>query len=984
MMPQPSEETIFHNARRIETSEARRQYLRESCGDDTGLRLRVEALLRVYENEGSFLQTPPEGLRSAPVQTAREAPGALVGPYELLEQIGEGGMGTVFLAEQTRPVHRKVAVKLIKPGMDSGQVLARFEAERQALALMDHPHIARVLDAGTADSGRPYFVMELVQGMPITEFCDQNRLGVRERLGLFVTVCQAVQHAHQKGIIHRDLKPSNVLVTRHDGTPVVKVIDFGIAKATGPQLTDRTVLTNSAQLIGTPLYMSPEQAALGGLDVETRSDVYSLGVLLYELLTGTTPFDKERLKDMSYDELRRVVREEEPPRPSTRINTLGQVATTVSAQRKSVPRRLSQLCRGELDWIVMKCLEKDRNRRYETAASLARDIDHYLHDEAVQACPPSAGYRLKKFWRRNQGLVSAAAVVVLCLVGGIAGTSWGLVRAVQAETAARAEAAAAQQARSAEAQQHQLAEKEKERAEENLKQARAAVDKLFTRVAQELAGKPHMERIRRALLADALEFYKGFLTQKGSDPQLRHETALAYARVGEIQDILGNAAEVEAASRHAVALLEKLVGDFPGVPAYREGLARSRALLANRLYWAAKYEECMRLRRRVLADYEKLAADFPTVPAYQRGVAAAHTDLGNGLKDSLGRLPEAESEFRQALAGLGQVQVNFPKEPADQTLVAHCHLWLGVLLLHSSRFPEAEPELRHALAICEQLSAKTPADPALKSKLAHAHTYMANLLQLTNRDAEAARHYGSAVAIREKLRDDFPDDADHQRRLVLEYQGLGRVLVNLGRTQEAEATLRQSVAVGRKLVADHPGVDPYPSFLARAQFQLGLFLHESNRADEAADTFRQARRLFEETVARVPDNPRHQNDLAWFLVTCPAVQFRDGERAVAAARRALQRTPTSVFYWRTLGIAQYRAGKWQDAREALAKAMELGGGGESRDWFFLAMALWQQGDRAQARKWYEQARQWMEKNLPQDALLHRFRAEAEEVLKMKK
>src|SRR5262249_30441325 len=299
------------------------------------------------------------------------------------------------------PVRRKVALKVLKPGMDTRQVVARFEAERQALALMDHPHIAQVFDGGETASGRPYFVMELVKGAPITEFCDQNCLPVRERLALFVSVCQAVQHAHQKGIIHRDLKPSNVLVTVHDTTPVVKVIDFGVAKALGQELTDKTLFTCFAQMVGTPLYMSPEQAGQSGLDIDTRSDIYSLGVLLYELLTGTTPFDKARLKEVDYEELRRIIREEEPPRPSTRISTLGQAASTVSAQRKSVPRQLSRLFRGELDWIVMKCLEKDRNRRYETPNGLARDVERYLHDEPVQACPPSPWYRVRKFVRRH-------------------------------------------------------------------------------------------------------------------------------------------------------------------------------------------------------------------------------------------------------------------------------------------------------------------------------------------------------------------------------------------------------------------------------------------------------------------------------------------------------------------------------------------------------------------------------------------------------
>jgi serine/threonine protein kinase len=344
-----------------------------------------------------------------------EGPGSIIGRYKLLERIGEGGFGVVYMAEQQQPVRRKVALKVVKPGMDSHRVLARFEAERQALAMMDHANIAKVHDAGTTENGRPYFVMELVQGVPITEYCDQCSLPTRERLELFVTVCQAVQHAHQKGVIHRDIKPTNVLVAIQDGQPAPKIIDFGVAKAIGQQLTEHTLMTAFAQIVGTPLYMSPEQAELSPLGVDTRSDIYSLGVLLYELLTGSTPLDKERLHAASYDELRRIIREEEPPRPSARISTLAaDLATTVAEHRRTDARRLRQTVRGELDWIVMKCLEKERNRRYETPNSLARDIEHYLNDEAVQACPPSLAYRLKKFVRRNK---VAAAFVVLLLVG---------------------------------------------------------------------------------------------------------------------------------------------------------------------------------------------------------------------------------------------------------------------------------------------------------------------------------------------------------------------------------------------------------------------------------------------------------------------------------------------------------------------------------------------------------------------------------------
>jgi eukaryotic-like serine/threonine-protein kinase len=410
-----TERSIFLAMLEIDDPAARSAYLDQACIGDPGMRAQVEQLLEAHQEPGPFMERSAAALVATDDEPVSEHPGTVIGPYRLLEQIGEGGFGIVFMAEQTQPVRRKVALKVVKPGMDTRQVVARFEAERQAVALMHHPNIAHVYDGGETATGRPYFVMELVHGIPITEFCDQNHLPVRERLELFVGVCQAVQHAHQKGIIHRDLKPSNVLVTLHDGTPVSKVIDFGIAKVTGQQLTEKTLFTNFAQMLGTPLYMSPEQAQLSGLDADTRTDIYSLGVLLYELLTSTTPCDKERLKTAAYDEIRRIIREEEPAKPSTRITTLGAAAMPVSANRNSDPRRLSQLVRGELDWIVMKALEKDRNRRYETASAFAADIQRYLNDEPVLACPPSARYQLRKFVRRNKGVLLTASAVVLAV-----------------------------------------------------------------------------------------------------------------------------------------------------------------------------------------------------------------------------------------------------------------------------------------------------------------------------------------------------------------------------------------------------------------------------------------------------------------------------------------------------------------------------------------------------------------------------------------
>ncbi len=427
--------SVFGEALECQSPQDRAECLDRACKNNADLRGKIEALLQAHQDAGNFLggpAAPPEVTSDHPL---REGPSSQIGPYKLLEQIGEGGMGVVFMAEQTRPVQRRVALKIIKTGMETRQVVARFEAERQALAMMDHPNIARVLDAGATEAGRPYFVMELVRGVPMTEFCNQNGLSIRDRLELFVTVCQAVQHAHQKGIIHRDIKPTNVLVTLHDGHPVIKVIDFGVAKATGQKLTDKTLFTGFTQMIGTPLYMSPEQAEMSGLDVDTRSDIYSLGVLLYELLTGTTPFTSERFKTAAYDEIRRIIREEEPPRPSTRLTTLAlEAASTVGTQRKGDPRQLSRLFRGELDWIVMKALEKDRTRRYETASGVARDIQRYLSDEPVLACPPSAAYRLRKFARRNKAVLAMAGLISAAL---ILGTVASCYFALKANTRAR-------------------------------------------------------------------------------------------------------------------------------------------------------------------------------------------------------------------------------------------------------------------------------------------------------------------------------------------------------------------------------------------------------------------------------------------------------------------------------------------------------------------------------------------------------------------
>ncbi|HEV3304118.1 MAG TPA: serine/threonine-protein kinase, partial [Planctomycetaceae bacterium] len=479
-------QAVFLAAVEAKDPAERAQIVNAQCTGDDELRARVEALLLAHDQSGELPEVGTldyAGKRQATIvgPTTSTAGKIIADRYRLLEEIGEGGMGTVWVAEQLQPVRRRVAIKLIKQGMDSRQVLLRFEAERQALAVMDHPHIAKVLDGGVTEQGSPFFVMEYVKGVPITQFCDQARVTVESRLALFVQVCQAVQHAHQKGIVHRDLKPSNILVCPYDGHPVPKVIDFGLAKAINQPLTDNTLYTAHGVMVGTPLYMSPEQAEFNNLDVDTRTDIYSLGVILYELLTGTTPLDRQRFKEAAWQEIVRLIKEEEPSKPSTKLSNSGSLPS-VAAQRSLEPAQLTRLVRGDLDWIVMKALEKERSRRYETANGLARDLQRYLADEMVEARPTSTTYRLRKFFRRNKGLVRAVAAVFLLLVAGIVGTSWGMLRAdrarQEAEDARNAEAAQRQRAVEAAA-----AEKEaKETAQEREAETRAVLDFVEKRI----------------------------------------------------------------------------------------------------------------------------------------------------------------------------------------------------------------------------------------------------------------------------------------------------------------------------------------------------------------------------------------------------------------------------------------------------------------------------------------------------------------------
>jgi eukaryotic-like serine/threonine-protein kinase len=622
----------------------RAAFLDQACGRDPQLRAEIERLLQAHDQPQGLLDdldAPAATTGPAPI---REGPGTVVGLYKLLQQIGEGGMGVVYMAEQEKPVRRKVALKIIKPGMDSAQVIARFEAERQALAMMDHVNIARVLDAGTTATGRPYFVMELVHGISITQYCDENHLTPRERLELFIPVCQAIQHAHQKGIIHRDLKPSNVMVTLYDGKPVAKVIDFGVAKATEQKLTERTMFTQYGAIVGTLEYMSPEQAEMSGLGVDTRSDIYSLGVLLYELLTGTTPLERKRLRQQAYVDAVRLIKEQEPPRPSTRLSS-SDTLPAIAAARKTEPAQLTRLLRGELDWIVMKCLEKDRARRYETANGLARDILHYLADEPVEACPPSTGYRLRKLARKHRKVLTAAAAFAFLLVAGAIASTLLAIRATRAEQLAgerlieTEEAhASAVQALDETRQAKAAADAALKRSEEDRRQAEA-VSKYLVDVFR--SPDPSKDG-REIKVADLLE---------RAEPRLTSEFAGDAVTRGRLLNALGRTYIGLALYPKAVAVLEKARSalqsvrgvDDPDTLMAMANLAEALDEVGRRRDAEALYKEVIERRERVLGP------DHPDTLAAINDLGVVYFDEGRYAED----LPLIEQAFNKRQAVLG-------------------------------------------------------------------------------------------------------------------------------------------------------------------------------------------------------------------------------------------------------------------------------------------------------------------------------------------
>jgi len=930
-------EAVFHAAAELDSAGERERYLSQACAGDHELRREVDDLLKSAEMADAVFQAGRDACRSpeaVPAMIVTEKPGDKIGRYKLLEKIGEGGMGVVYMAEQEEPVRRRVALKIIKLGMDTKSVIARFEAERQALAMMDHPHIAKVLDAGATDSphnvaqasspasspgvspgvgpggetppkpaggdacatlsaGRPYFVMELVQGVPITEFCDQNQFSAGERLKLFIPVCQAIQSAHQKGIIHRDIKPSNVLVTLNAGLPHPMVIDFGVAKATCQKLTEKTLLTNFATMIGTPAYMSPEQAEMSKLDVDTRSDIYSLGVLLYELLTGTTPFPEKRLRSVAYREMQRIIVEEEPERPSTRLRKtlLG---------KSEIPNPKSEMD-SDLDWIVMKCLEKDRNRRYETANGLAHDIERHLNNEPVVARPPSKLYRLGKLVSRNKlAFAAAGAVTAAILIGLSVSTFLFFKEKASRQRADAASKKSAQVAQFLKLMLHRVGPSVALGRDTTM--LREILDETAATVAQELKGQPEVEAELRSLMGEVYrdlgEFEKAGQMHQAALTLWRNlrgdqdaDVAKTLSNLGLVYRSQSRMEEAESILRQAV---EILTGQFD---AKDEVVLTARNNLALVLDERQKFQEAedsfrqiLTIRTNTLGDDSRTADTFnnlagvrwrqgdsveaerlhrQALPMRQRLFTAPHPDIAASLSSlglvlyNQGRYSEAETSHVAAVEMFRKVLPD--KHPDLATALNNLALVYGP----QGKWSDAEGLFREILAIRQQVLPP-----------AHAHTAdtLNNLAwvlqQQPGKQEEAERFHRQALAMRREL---WGEHAD----VVASLNNLALLLRDRGELDEAREKQTEALAMFRRLNLNHPTLE------AKFLNTLALILGDQENLAEAEKLHREA---LATGKAAPPD------DVAVWLNNIAVVRERRGDLKEAAElhRQALT-LRTNVF-----------------------------------------------------------------------------------------
>jgi len=900
--------SIFSEALEKKDTGERADYLDKACGNDAELRAKVEALLKAHQQAGDFLEVPVLGpdvtLDTSPLT---EGPGTIIGRYKLLEQIGEGGFGVVYMAEQQEPIRRRVALKIIKLGMDTKQVIARFEAERQALAMMDHPNIAGVLDAGATETGRPYFVMELVKGIPITEYCDKNNLDTQQRLELFIDVCKAVQHAHQKGIIHRDIKPSNVMITLHDGKPVPKVIDFGIAKATSHRLTEKTLFTKYAQMIGTPEYMSPEQAEMSGLDIDTRTDIYSLGVLLYELLTSATPFDAKELREAGYIQMQRIIRETEPLKPSTKLGTMGDALTDIAKHRQSSAALLPKLVRGDLDWIAMKTLEKDRTRRYETANELAMDIQRHLSNEPVEASPPSAIYRIRKFIRRHAGSVAMAALVAGAIVLGLVVSTVMYFRAEQAlgrEAAARAEAerqASISQAVNEFLNNDLLASVDPARA----KGREVTVMEVLDNAAEKIEGKFKDAPSVEASVRDTLgQTYMSLGKYKAAESHLKRALELYRGQFGgEHPDTLN--------SMNNLALLYYGQGRYnEAEPLYVKALEISQRVRGE------EHPDTLTLMNNLALLYHGQGRYNEAEPLYVKALEGRRRVLGEEHPDTLtlmnnlallyydqDRYNEAEPLRVKTL----EIQRRVLGEEHPSTLISmNC---LGALYSSQGRYNEAEPLIVKALEGNRRVLGEEHPDT-----LASMNS-LAGLYNRQGRYNEAEPLIVKALEIgRRVLGEEHPGT-------LISMERLGALYSSQGRYNEAEPLLVKALEIGRRVQGEeHPDT-------MTSMNELGVLYYEQGRYKEAeplwVKTLEIRRRVLGEEH---PNTLESMNNLASLYNN--QSRYNEAEplfvKALEIGRRVLsEEHPDTLKSMHNLAQLYNNQGRYNEAEPLWVKALEI-------------------------------------------------------------
>jgi serine/threonine protein kinase/tetratricopeptide (TPR) repeat protein len=894
--------------------------LDRTCRDQPDVRAEVERLLRVEAEAPDAIPTEHGTKELAEAL----APLKQVGPYKIIRTIGKGGMGEVFLAEQEHPVRRNVALKIVRLGMDSRQIVNRFTSERQALAMMNHPHVAHVYDAGATESGRPYFVMEFVDGLPITFFCDQHRLSTRQRLELMIDVCQAVHHAHTKGILHRDLKPSNVLVVApgHGQKPLAKVIDFGIAKALNPVVgpDQVTMLTETGLLMGTPEYISPEQAE-GSLDVDTRSDVYSLGVLLYQLLTGSLPMQRKAGQDLSYNEVLRLIREVEPPRPSTRIGKLDDdTSQNLASLRKCDTTVLRKQLRGDLDWITLKALEKDREHRYESAAELASDIERHLHDQPVIAGPPTTTYRVKKFVRRNRGVVITAALVALALVGGMIGTGWQAIVARRATGEANS--------------QKLIAQKRFDELRKLVGSSLFEIDEAMTTQGPTKA---------RQLLVQTSLRYLDSLARESQDPQLQRELMQGYVQVGQVQFYPGmpNLGDPHGALQSYRKAREIADARVAAAPDDRQ-LLKDKVVVLTHLAEAqtelGQNDDALKSFGDAIALCDTLAQSDPDPTLVRRNIAVLMHKMQTVYR-RMGDTAKALDMAEKSLALREKLLVEKPGNPTLRRDLFASHETLAALKANLGLPADAVQHCNYAIQYTQAALKAQPSNPMTVRDASLASQRLAEMLVMVGRPGAALAPADEGIALHTRIFESDKSNYENKRDLANALGVRGETLLALGRSTDALESFQKSLELRMELGQTNPSDETVSRGIARARHGIAQCLRELGKLDEAQSQVEQARQIHEARLKANPGNEAVRFSLCELHATLGAILTDKGSfnDAIAELQKSIQEYPSltdtgpkapaqrrdlTTFYV-LLAEAQARNGQPDQAAASYQSAIEL-------------------------------------------------------------